>query len=158
MKTEADLQCTVVLDSSFLIAYCAKEPGRFARAAAEYGRYASEGREFFAPGVAAAEALSALCRKLQEGSLTIEEHSEAVQTLVLILSCTHTSPSGDLQLTERAEQIRAGYGCSRSADGIFIALCEELARHGRSEIATFDDSMRLQAAANAPTVSINTLI
>jgi len=155
--SEPGLESTVVLDSSFLTAYCAKEPGRFERATAEYSRYVHEGREFFAPAVAAAESLFALCRKRADGSLTEDQYVDAVQTLVLILSCTHTSPNGDLQLTERAEQIRAGYGCSRSADGIFIALCEELARHGRSEIATFDESMRLQAAKTAPAVAVNTL-
>jgi predicted nucleic acid-binding protein len=138
---------TAVLDSSFLTAYCSKEPGRYERAAAE----------FFAPGVAAAESLFALCRKLQEGLLTPQEHVSSVRVLVLLFSCFRGLPGGDLQLTERAEQIRAGYGCSRSTDGIFIALCEELARHGPSEIVTFDESMRLQAAKNAPTVSVNTL-
>ena len=154
---EVDLEATVVLDSSFLTAYCAKEPGRFVRASTEYARYVREGREFFAPGVAAAESLFALCRKLNDGVLTADEHADAIQTLVLILSCTNTSPGGDLQLTERAEQIRAGYGCSRSADGIFIALCEELTRHGQSELATFDESLHLQAARNAPTVVVHTL-
>ena len=148
---------TVVLDSSFLTAYCSKEPGRFARASAEFARYAVEGREFFAPGVAGTESLFALCRKLHQGSLTAEEHAASVQTLVLLLSCVRNSPDGDFALVERAEQIRAGYGCSRSTDGIFIALCEDLARHGQSEIVTFDDSMRLQAANNAPTVVVNTL-
>ena len=148
---------TVVLDSSFLTAYCSKEPGRFDLASAEFAKYAEEGREFFAPGVAAAESLFALCRKLQEGSLTASEHDAAIRTLILLLSCVHPPPDGDFQLVGRAEQIRAGYGCSRSADGIFIALCEELTLRGQSEIVTFDDSLHLQAARNAWTVSVNTL-
>ena len=157
MASAVSMDKTIVLDSSFLIAYCAKETGRFETATSELARFADEKRALFAPAVAATESLFALCRKLYEGALTPAEHTSAIETLVLLLSCVHLHPDGDFLLTERAEQIRAGYGCSRSADGIFIALCEELTRHGQSEIATFDESLHLQAARNAPTVVVHTL-
>ena len=66
-------------------------------------------------------------------------------------------PSGDFSLTARSEQIRSGYGASRSADGIFIALAEELTATRATEVLTFDTELSKQARKNAPTVTVRAL-
>jgi predicted nucleic acid-binding protein len=73
------------------------------------------------------------------------------------MSVTFPPPSGDAALIARAEQIRNGYGCSHSADGIYIALAEELSQSGATELLTFDTDLPKQAARNAPTVKVNLL-
>ena len=57
----------------------------------------------------------------------------------------------------RAEAIRAGYSCRRSADGIYIALAEQLTAVMPTTLLTFDQDMKSQAAKNAPTVTVVTL-
>ena len=57
--------------------------------------------------------------------------------------------NGDASLLPRAEEIRSGYGCSRSADGLYIALAEELAKSGTAELLTFDKGTVNQVANNA---------
>jgi predicted nucleic acid-binding protein len=52
---------------------------------------------------------------------------------------------------------RDGYGCSRSSDGLYIALAEELVNTYDTEIVTFDKGFINQAAKNAPTVKVNLL-
>src|SRR5271166_3204870 len=52
---------------------------------------------------------------------------------------------------------RSGYGCSRSADGIYIALAEDLTARGTAELVTFDTGMPNQVAANAPAVTVRLL-
>jgi len=54
----------------------------------------------------------------------------------------------------RAEEIRGSYGCSRSADGLYIALAEELATTRPTELVTFDAAMPSHVAATAPTVTV----
>jgi predicted nucleic acid-binding protein len=66
-------------------------------------------------------------------------------------------PSGDVALIQRAEQISNGYGCSRSADGIYIALAEELQQSVQTVILTFDQNMPNQAASKAPSVTVQLL-
>lgn len=67
-------------------------------------------------------------------------------------------PRGDASLITRAEEVRSGYGCSRSADGIYIALAEELARQGPTNLLTFDQDLENQAKQNAPTVSVHLIV
>ncbi len=66
-------------------------------------------------------------------------------------------PSGDKRLIRRAEQIGAGYGCSRSADGIYLALAEQLSQTMPTILLTFDTGMPNQAAKNAPSVNVQVL-
>jgi hypothetical protein len=104
-----------------------------------------------------AEALYGLCRKLQSGILTPLQHGRTVQRLLVGTAGILPPPSGDLALIERAEQIRGSYGCSRSADGLYIALAEQLAQSGPAELVTFDAGMLPQAATAAPTVTVRLL-
>jgi predicted nucleic acid-binding protein len=53
---------SVVIDANVVIAFCAKEPGGYAKAKAELESYAKAGWRFYAPGVLAAEALFVLCK------------------------------------------------------------------------------------------------
>jgi predicted nucleic acid-binding protein len=147
----------VTLDAAFVIAYCVKEPGRHAKADAQLKYYASNGWEFFAPGVLIAEALYVFCKKLMEGKLTPAEHAHAVLSLETLMKAVLPTPSGDVSLIARAEQIRATYGCNRSADGIYLALAEKLAKGRQAEIVTFDAGMENQAKKNSPTVSVRLL-
>ena len=63
----------------------------------------------------------------------------------------------DAQFIKRAKEIQNSYGCSRSADSIYIALAEDLAKTRTVELLTFDKGMLNQAAKNAPTVTIKVL-
>ncbi len=59
------------------------------------------------------------------------------------------SPNSEAALLKRAVEIRDGYGCSRSSDGLYIALAEEPANTYDTEILTFDKGFINQAAQNA---------
>jgi len=61
----------------------------------------------------------------------------------------HPPPTGDKSLIERAEEIRGAFGCSRSADGIYLALAEELNAAMSTELVTFDAGMLNQAARSS---------
>lgn len=148
----------VVLDANVLIAICAKEQHKLVKAVTAFYDYARRGWHFYAPGVLLAEALYILYGKLQSGSLTATEHTLALQLLQFYLPQISPPPNGDFSLAARAEAIRQSYGCSRSADGIYIALAEQLAQQGPTEVLTFDQGMVNQAAKNAPTVKVNLLI
>jgi predicted nucleic acid-binding protein len=148
----------VTIDASFLIALCAREPDKYPKAYSQLGQYVHAGCQFFAPGVLVAEVLFVLCRKLMDGSLTPTEHAQAVQSLVVYLRAIAPPPRGDAALAARAEQLRGTYGCSHSADGLYLALAEELATLGTAELVTFDVGLQKQAAKHAPTVAVRLLI
>jgi predicted nucleic acid-binding protein len=147
----------VTLDAAFVIAYCAKEPGRHAKAATQLNHYASNGWEFFAPGVLIAEALFVFCKKLAAGKLTPAEHAQAVLSLETLMKAVLPTPNGDASLIARAEQIRGTHGCSHSADGVYLALTEELTKTRTAEIVTFDAGMDNQAKKYSPTVRVKLL-
>ena len=147
----------VAIDASVLIALCAREPDKLATAEGEMERYAREGYEYYAPGVILAETLYVLCGKLQDSVLSASDHAHAIEDLCDYMAIINGPLNGDGSLLVRAEQIRSGYGCSRSADGIYIALAEDLAARGTAELVTFDTGMRNQVAANAPTVTVRLL-
>jgi predicted nucleic acid-binding protein len=67
-------------------------------------------------------------------------------------------PGGDAAPAYRAEQIRGSYGCSRSADGLYIALAEKLAQANLTELVTFDAGMQQQSAVAAPNVTVRLLV
>lgn len=147
----------VIVDANVLIGICANEQDKVARATAAMRDYAAKGWSIYAPGVIVAECLFALCGKVQNGLLTPVEHEQAINSLITYLSGFLPPPGGDAALTMRAEEIRSGYGCSRSADGLYIALAEELTQVGPAELLTFDTGLPNQAARNAPTVKVNVL-
>ncbi len=156
MTLENKIQAAIT-DASFMIALCAKEPGRYTNAEAKLLQYANDGWQFYAAGVLVAEALYVLCRMLGDGQLTSEEHAVAVGSLKTYLSAMLPPPNGDAALIDTAEQIRSGCGCSHSADSLYLALAMELAPVGTVEILTFDAGQKRQAAANAPSVTVNLL-
>lgn len=147
----------VVVDANVLIALCAKEPLTFAPADAAFNDYGQKGWTYHAPNVLVAEVMFILCQKLQNGQLTEAEHAEAIVFLVDYLTLFAPPDDGDASLLPRAEEIRSDYGCSRSADGLYIALAEELARSGPVELLTFDKGTVNQVAKNAPLVKVNLL-
>jgi hypothetical protein len=70
------------------------------------------------------------------------------------MSHVNPPPTGDRALIKRAEEIRGGLGCSRSADGIYLALAEELTKESATEVVTFDNGMKAQATANNSRVPV----
>lgn len=147
----------VVIDANVLIALCAKEQDKAATADAALKNYTSQGWLFYAPGVIISETLYVLCGKLQSGALTEAEYNIAIRSLIAYMGVILPSPNGDASLIVRAEEVRKGYGCSRSTDGLYIALAEVLTRIGVAELLTFDVGLPNQSARNAPTVMVNLL-
>ena len=147
----------LVLDANVVIALVSGEVGRDALVTAEITRYGSLGYQLFAPGVLIAETLYVLCGKLNSGSLGPTDHAAAVAVFQRTMTTVLPPPSGDATLIQRAEQISSGYGCSRSADGIYIALAEELERTRPTVLLTFDKEIPKQAAKQASTVTVQLL-
>ncbi len=151
------LPFAVVIDANILIAICSKEQQTYQTAKDAFDEYARQGAEFFAPNVIVAEVLFVLCRKLDAGILTAAEHEKAVEFFQDYLTIISLSPDGEAALVKRAEEIRSGYGCSRTSDGLYIALAEELAKNRPTEFLTFDAGFTNQVAKNAPSVKVNLL-
>jgi predicted nucleic acid-binding protein len=103
----------------------------------------------------AAEVLYILCQKHQGGTLTDKAYEEAVENFQDQMKAIITI--SDALLIKRAFEIQQSYGCSRSADGIYIALAEHLSNSYTVEIVTFDGGLVNQAAKNAPSVKVNVL-
>ena len=156
--TDPHPECgAVVLDANVVVALASGEAGRDGAVTAEIARYGNMGYELFAPGVLAAEGLYVLCGKLNSGSLSPSDYATAVAVLQRTMAPVLPPPNGDNALIQRAEQISSGYGCSRSADGIYIALAEELARTRPTVLLTFDRELPKQAAKQAPSVTVQLL-
>jgi predicted nucleic acid-binding protein len=147
----------VVIDANILISLCTKEPHTFTQANAAFNDYAQKGWTFHAPNVIVAEALFVFCRKLQDGQLSESEHAESIEFLIDYMALITVPASGDASLLPRAEDVRSGYGCARSADGLYIAQAEELAKQFSVEILTLDDGYVNQVAKNATSVKVNFL-
>ena len=144
----------VIPDANILIALCAKEPKQ-SKAEKALETYANDGWEFYAPNIIVAEVLYILCQKHQGGTLTDKAYEEAVDNFQDQMKAIKTISDADL--IKRAFEIQQSYGCSRSADSIYIALAEHLAQSNTVEIVTFDGGLVNQAAKNAPTVKVNVL-
>lgn len=144
----------VVLDASVVIAICAKETGAETKALTAIGHYSSLGYEFYAPGVLASESLYVLCGKREDGTLDAVAHDQAIIDLENLLSGILAPPDGESSLIRRAEAIRGNYTCRRSADGLYLALAEQLTATMLTVLLTFDQDMPKQAARNAPTVTV----
>jgi predicted nucleic acid-binding protein len=147
----------VVIDANIAIAITAREALTGQVASAQVAAYSAAGCDFFAPGVLVAETLYVLCKKLNDGLLSVAEHALAVKHFQSFSSFILSPPNGDISLALRAEAIRGGYTCRRSADGIYIALAEELAVGTPTTLLTFDEDMVKQAAKHAPTVTAQLL-
>ena len=118
----------VVPDANVLIALCARENDKLATAETAFDDYTDQGYEFFAPSVLVAEVIFVLCQKLADGSLTQPEYEKSIKAFKYYLNFISLSPNGEASLMKRAVEIREGYGCSRSSDGLYLALAEELAK------------------------------
>ncbi len=147
----------LVIDANVAIAVCAKETQKYAQARAELQNYSRQGYLWYAPGVITSETLHALCPKEQEGFITPQEYARSVSDFPIFMQSVFPPPTGEASLILRADQIRAGYGCSRSADALYIALSEELSRTTTTRLLTFDQDLPKQAARNAPTVNVHLL-
>ena len=147
----------VVPDANILIAICSKEQTTYQTALKAFNNYAQQGAEFFAPNVIVAEVLFVLCQKFDKGILTKVEHEKSVEFFEDYLTIIAPPPNGEAVLIKRAEEIRVGYGCSRTSDGLYIALAEDLSKTRPAEFLTFDAGVVNQVAKNAPTVIINLL-
>ncbi len=146
----------VVIDANIPIAIAANEPGE-PNATAAIAHYLGQQYEFYAPGAIVAETLYVLCGKLKDGSLTDIEHTQAIQDFSMFMRLVKSPPSGEGALILRAEAVRGTYTCRRSADGIYIALAEELATTHTTVLLTFDENMSRQASHNSPGVTVHLL-
>lgn len=144
----------VIPDANILIALCAKEPKQ-TTAEKALETYANDGWDFYAPNIIVAEVLYVLCQKHQAGTLTGKAYEEAIENFQDQMKAIKTISDADL--IKRAFEIQQSYGCSRSADSIYIALAEHLAKSNIVEIVTFDAGLVNQAAKNAPSVKVNVL-
>jgi len=84
-------------------------------------------------------------------------YEDALKNLQDQMQAILPPPQGDAALIKRATDIRSGYGCSRSTDGLYIALVEELSKTGSAEFLTFDKGAGNQIKKNAPSVTMNLL-
>ena len=147
----------LVIDANVVIAVCAKETQKYTKARAELQNYSRLGYLWYAPGVITSESLHALCRKEQEGFITPQEYAQSVSDFQVFMQSVFPPPNGEASLILRADQIRAGYGCSRSADALYIALAEELSQTYTTRLLTFDQGLPKQAAQHAPLVNVHLL-
>jgi predicted nucleic acid-binding protein len=92
----------IVIDASFAIAHCAREPSRYAKTKAYLEFHAQNGSEFFAPGVLVSESLFVFCKKLESGSLTATEHANAVKSFEVLMSAISPAPNGEASLIVRS--------------------------------------------------------
>lgn len=148
---------SVVIDANVLIGLCAKEPDKCTTAENALQDYAARGWIFYAPHVIVSEVLYVLCNKLQNGLLSPDTYEEAIQNFCDQMAAILSPLNGDASLIIRAKEIRGNYGCSHSADGLYIALTEELAMNGAAEFLTFDKGVINQTTQTAPTIKVNLL-
>lgn len=133
------------------------EAGRDVQATVEIACYAALGYDLYAPGAIVTETLYALRNKLTRGALSLPGHAVAILNFERTMLNVKPPPAGDAALIRRAEQMRVGYGCSRSADGVYIALAEELSQTMPTVLLTFDQGVPKQAAVNASSIVVKVL-
>lgn len=155
MNTADNLRAAVI-DASILVSIASKETPTHLSAEVAFKTYSQNGWEFFAPHVIVPEVMFALCQKLTGELLTKPEYEQAVKFFLDYMTIISTR-DGEADLVKRAIEIREGYGCSRSSDGLYIALAEDLAKTRTVELFTLDKGMKNQAAKNAPTVTVRVL-
>lgn len=143
----------VVVDASVIVSIASMEAATYLAAETTLEAYTENGSEFVAPNVIVAEVIFAMCQKLAAGILTDAEHAKAVESF-LDLMRNISLLNDETSLVNRSIEIRESYGCSRSSDGLYIALAEELAKTRVVELFTLDKGMLNQAEKNAPTVTV----
>jgi predicted nucleic acid-binding protein len=147
---------TLIVDANILISISSKEALTHKIAERELKTYVNNGWELVAPHIIVAEGMFALCQKLTAGVLTQLDYEKSVDDFNNYLSIIEM-PLSDAVLMKRAVEIRKNYGCSRSSDGLYIALAEELSKTRNVKILTFDKGFINQIKNNAPTVKVNLL-
>ena len=143
----SDRPFAVVLDASTVIAYCSREVGRYESARRALHAAADAGSRFYAPGVLYAECLYVLCRKLADGQITVQEHALAVGALATLATGIESPPGGDASLVRAADAFQGQYGCSHTADTLYIALAAMLSRDCAVRLLTFDSGLERHGAA-----------
>lgn len=146
----------VVIDASILVSISSKEAATYIAVEAALDSYTEKGSLFFAPNVIVGEVIFALCQKLVSRVLTEAQHEKAIESFI-DLAKDISMPKNEMDLVVRANKIRQSYGCSRSADGLYIALAEDLEKIGTVVLLTLDKGMTNQAEKNAPTVTVKVL-
>ena len=146
-----------VLDASFIVGFCAKEPNKFPGIKAKLDFYAMNGWLLFAPGVVSGEVMYAFCKKRTEEGMPDDEYRNAVAVFAELMKDIHPPPDGEASLIGQVEEIQEGYGCSRTSDGFYLALAERLQTVASVELATTDAGMKKQAQAKAPSVIVQLL-
>ncbi len=147
----------VVCDANVLLAICSKEEATCRQAENALENYAKAGTEFFAPNLIVGEVLYVLCRKLAEGVLTEPEHKLSVESFEQLMEAISTPEKGDHSLIKRSVEIRESYGCSRTADSVYIAFAEQLSSLRTVEILTFDEGILKHASKTVPAIPVNLL-
>jgi len=147
-----------VIDANILIGLCARELDKYDKIMLELSAYLTQQRRMFAPQVIVMEVLYVLCNKNKSGALTDAEHSIALKEFFDIMELVEAQTGGDFALAKRAEEIRQGRGCSHSADGLYLALAEELSTLGAVELLTFDQGQAAQATAILPQITVKLLV
>jgi predicted nucleic acid-binding protein len=145
------------LDASACVAFSSDEPIYAALVTAALQDYSVNGWSFHAPNILVAEGLFALCRKHSTGLLNDAEHARAITDFLALMSNIQCTEGGDVGLAARAEELRTGYGCSRSADGLYLVLAERLAVAGPVELLTLDRGMAAQAVGCRPPIVVRVL-
>lgn len=155
----ASTPCLIV-DANVMVGICAREKDKYDLALTRLESYLLAGYQCYAPGVILSEVLYVLAKKLHtEGTLSLREHEDAIDDFQEYLdSVIAPPPDGDRSLLKRAQRISQGYGASRTADAIYIALAESLGGNAVSEVLTFDAGIGGQVAMHAPSVKVNLLV
>ncbi|MGQ0541749.1 MAG: type II toxin-antitoxin system VapC family toxin [Blastocatellia bacterium] len=145
----------IVVDANVLISISSREDLTYQKAEQLIHENAEKGSVFCAPNIIVAEVLNVLCRKFADGLITKDEHLAAVEAFNELASAIVTPEDGDAALVPNAERIRSSYGCSRTADSLYLAYAEQLAKTRRVELLTLDAGMVNHASKCSPTVSVN---
>ncbi len=143
-----------VLDSSFLVGYCAREKNKRNITDRVLLEYETEGRELYIPGIAAGEVIYTIARKHKDKELTDEEYDDAITLFELLSESLNQPLCGDTALIRRTAEIRKGYGEGKTYDSLFVALAENMLSIGTIELATFDKRMVNLAKAKSPGVNV----
>ena len=146
-----------MIDASVAVAIAAHEAGKNVAAVESIRSAANNGYSSYAPGVIVTEVLYALCQQEHRGILSAVEHEQAVTDFSALMQERIPPPDGDAALVSRSYSLCAGYGCSRSADSVYIALAELLTATRPTVLLTFDRELPKHAARNAPSVRVQLL-
>lgn len=154
--TQTSNSRVVVIDVNVLISICTREAS-YTTAETALRDYASRNFAFYAPNTIVPEFLYVLCRKLQSGLLSEIEYEKASTAFKKQMDAILTPVGGDTSLIDRAKEIQSSHGCSHSADSLYIAFAEALAKSSTAEFLTFDKGIVNQIAKHTPTVNVNLL-